>query len=145
MPMFVLISDILCICMVLICCLCFITTLFMREEDQVKQWPLILLAIRKVFCYFACCFTFRSYTKFYKILVTNSFCFVNLQAVGAWQIPQLVGDAKRVFFCCMLFEECGDRTTFSSPRVRYKPFESPLWRKLVLLHHSALGVPKSGI
>jgi hypothetical protein len=38
MTMFMLISDILCVCMLLICRLCFITPtiMFMREGDQVK-------------------------------------------------------------------------------------------------------------
>jgi hypothetical protein len=36
MPIFMIINDILCVCMLLICHLCFITTMFMRERDQVK-------------------------------------------------------------------------------------------------------------
>jgi hypothetical protein len=36
MLMFMLINDILCICMLLIYHVCFITTMFVREGDQVK-------------------------------------------------------------------------------------------------------------
>jgi hypothetical protein len=37
MPILMLINDILCVCMLLIYCLCFINTMFMREGDQVKR------------------------------------------------------------------------------------------------------------
>jgi hypothetical protein len=36
MPIFMLLNDILCVCMLLTCRLCSVTTMFMREGDQVK-------------------------------------------------------------------------------------------------------------
>jgi hypothetical protein len=50
MPMFMLISDILCVCILLFCCLCLLPPLFMREGDQVKLMILDpVLAIRVFF------------------------------------------------------------------------------------------------
>jgi hypothetical protein len=126
MPMFMLISDILCICMLLICHLCFITTMFMREGDQVKPWPRSNFGHKKIPLLLVCCFTFSSYTqKSQKYWLLVPFGFVNLQDVSSWQTPQLVGDTKLLFFCCRLFEECGERTTFSSTRVWYKSSTQP--------------------
>jgi hypothetical protein len=46
MPIFMRINDILCVCILLACCLCFMTTMFMREGDQVKASSRVqLLAI----------------------------------------------------------------------------------------------------
>jgi hypothetical protein len=77
MPMFMLISDILCVSMLLTYHLCLITTLFMREGDQVK--PMILgpiLAIRKFLVTFKL-FLFSSSThKNQKILLTYFFTLV---------------------------------------------------------------------
>jgi hypothetical protein len=54
MPIFILINDILCVCILLICHLWFITTMFMREGDQVKPWsPVQFLAIRSSLVSFA--------------------------------------------------------------------------------------------
>jgi hypothetical protein len=49
MPIFMLIIDILCVCMLLACSLCFITTMFMRERDQVKSMILGPVLIRRKF------------------------------------------------------------------------------------------------
>jgi hypothetical protein len=53
-----------------------------RSSETMISGP--VLAIRKVFCYFACCFTFSSYTqKSQKYWLLISFGFVNLQAMCA--------------------------------------------------------------
>jgi hypothetical protein len=58
MPMFMLISDILCVSILLVCCLCLITTLFMREGDQVKL--MILDPILSIRVFFVTCMLFPS-------------------------------------------------------------------------------------
>jgi hypothetical protein len=71
-PMFILIIDILCVCMLLICRLCFITILFMREGDQVQSMILGLVLAIRVFLVTCMLFPFSSSTKITKTLVTNS-------------------------------------------------------------------------
>jgi hypothetical protein len=146
MPIFMLISDILCVCILLIFRLCFITTMFMREGDHVKPWsPLQFLIIRSSLVTFA-----LFYFQFFKPENHQKLCsyfvyfgFVNLRAIGAWQPPQLAGDAKLFVCYCRLFEERGKGTNLRlSQKIDNYP-ESPLRGKLFLLHHSTLGAPTS--
>jgi hypothetical protein len=109
------------ICMLLICHLCYHHHhVSEREIYQFKPWPLgPVLAIRKTISYFAFFFTFGSFTQ--KSQLLPLFCFVNLWAISAWQLLQLVEDTQLLFFCCMLLKKYRERTTFSFPRVWYKP------------------------
>jgi hypothetical protein len=71
--------------MLLACRLCVITTLFIREGDQVKSMILGPILAIKVFLVTCMIFPFSSFTiKSTKILVTYFvyFGFVNLQVVG---------------------------------------------------------------
>jgi hypothetical protein len=68
-----------------------------------------------------------------------------LRAVGARQPPQLVGDTKLFVHYCRLLEERGKQTNLSLPLEFDNNRESPLWGKLLLLHHSVLGVLTSDI
>jgi hypothetical protein len=50
---FMLINDIMCVSMLLVCHLCFITTMFIKEGDQAKPMiPSHVLIIRKLSSYF---------------------------------------------------------------------------------------------
>jgi hypothetical protein len=75
--------------------------------------------------------------KITKNLVTYSvyFGFVNLQAVGAWQPPKFVGDAKLFVYYCRLFEERAKGTNLRLPREFDNYPKSPFWGKLLLLPH----------
>jgi hypothetical protein len=68
-----------------------------------------------------------------------------LQAVGACQPPQLVGDAKLFVHYCRLFEWRGTGTNLRLSWEFDNYPKSPLWGKLLLLRHSTLGVPTSSI
>jgi hypothetical protein len=58
-----------------------------------------------------------------------------LRAIGAWQPPQLVGDINLFVHCCRLHEERGKGTNLRLPWEFDNSPESPLWGKLLLLHH----------
>jgi hypothetical protein len=74
-------NDILYVCMLLICCLCIITTMFMRDGDQVKPWSLVQLLIINSLVTFAM-FTFSFLNlKITKKLVT---CYLFCKLVSCW-------------------------------------------------------------
>jgi hypothetical protein len=144
--MFMLIYDILYICMLLICH-CDVYHLVYERERWTKwihdpSWS--CFRHKKSPLFIACCFLLvLLHKKSQKHWLLILFHFINLQAVGAWQTPQLVGHAKLLFFYCRLFKEYGERTTFFQ-EFDINPWVTLLW-KLLLLHHSALGLPMSGI
>jgi hypothetical protein len=108
MPIFMLINDIFCVCMLLTYHLCFITTMFMRERerDQVKPWSLVqFLIIRSSLVTFTLFYfqLFRPENHQKPCSFFVSFGFVNLREVGAWQPPQIVEDAKLFVHYCRFF------------------------------------------
>jgi hypothetical protein len=60
MPIFILINNILCVCLLLTCRLWFITTIFMREGDQVKPWSSVHLLIIRSSLVTLCFLTFST-------------------------------------------------------------------------------------
>jgi hypothetical protein len=123
-PIFTLINNSLCVCMLLSRCLCFITTMFMQEVDQVKPWsPVQLLAIRKFSGYFYVVLLVAVKPENHKKLVTYFFvfCFIILRPVSAWQPPQLVEDAKLFVLLQVAWRVKKKNHLSLSPRVRYKP------------------------
>jgi putative flippase GtrA len=118
-PMIMLISYILCIC------IAFNFSFVLhyhhvyergRSSETHNSWPHYS---HKIFpCYLYDFLSVLLYTKITNILVTYlfRFGFVNLRAVGDWQPPQLVGDAKMLFCCYRLLEECREGTTYFFPK-----------------------------
>jgi hypothetical protein len=145
-PIFMLSNDILCVCMLLTCHLCFITTMFMREGDQVKPWSSVqLLAISSLVT--LCSFTFSTLNlKITKtLLLSFLFWFCKLASCWFLETTTLVGDAELFVYYCRLFEERRKETYLRLTWEFYNYLELSLWGKLFLLHHFALRFPMSGI
>jgi hypothetical protein len=114
--MFMLINDILCVCMLLIYRLCFISTMFIREADHVKPWSSVqLLIIRSSLVTFT-----LFYFQFLKLekhknpcSYVVSFGFIN--TVGTWQPPQSVGDTKLFVHCCICLKSKEKELTSGFP------------------------------
>jgi hypothetical protein len=85
MPIFMLINDIFCVCILLTCHLCFITAMFMRERSSKNVIPGPVLAIRKLLVIFMLFYMVLLNLKITKTLVTHFvlFSFINLRAVGS--------------------------------------------------------------
>jgi hypothetical protein len=117
MPIFMLINDILCVFMILFCHLCFMTTMFMREGDQVKPWSSVQFLIISSLVTFTLFYSqfFNQKSPNTLLLTFVYFGFINLQAVGVWQPPQLVGIAKLFVCCCRLFKERSKGTNLRLP------------------------------
>jgi hypothetical protein len=121
MPIFMLINDILCFCMLLAYHLCFISTMFMREEDQVKPWSRVqLLAIRRSLVTFILFYLLLN-LKITKTLVTYFVLFWFCKLASCWclTITTVSWGRKNFVYCCRLLEEWSPPQ--SSLRVRYEP------------------------
>jgi hypothetical protein len=149
MPVFMLISDILCVCMLLACRLCFIIIMFIREGDQVK--PMILspaLAIRKFFLLLIQCFLLvllhsKITKKYWYLLVSFWFCKL---ASCWWLATTTVSWGHKAIVLLLQVAWRVDRRNhlFLSWEFDINPWVI-LVGKLRLLHYSTLGVLEIGI
>jgi hypothetical protein len=70
-----------------------------RSSETHDPWS--YFSHKSFLCYlYVISFQFLCTPKITKYCLLILFCFINLQAIGAWKTLQLVGNAKLLFFCC---------------------------------------------
>jgi uncharacterized membrane protein len=126
MPMFMLINDILYVCMLLACRLCFITTLFIKEGDQVKS--MILGPILSIKVFLVTCMLFPFSSSMIKNHENTGYVLWFCKLASYWWLTATIVRWGKQSYCSIVvgFLKSGEKEPLvSSPRVRYKPLSHP--------------------